>query len=528
MTRPEPGATAGLLVDDEQLWLPESLDDASTYDVMLNGDPVWSIQPGRDAQDPEDQRRLVWPKTMRRHLRGRARVALRDHLSGRLVAETTHVFADAPDREVRVRDADGRPLVVDKWGRMTAPLAAAGEELAEELVDRCRALMAAIETEAGLPAFVCYGTLLGAVRDGRFIAHDNDVDLAYASAETHPADVVLEGYRVERALARAGWQVRRGSGVRLNVRLTLSDGSHRYVDVFSAAWVEGHLYIPSDVGAPLPRASVLPLTTVQLHGRAVPAPADPERLLATTYGESWRVPDPSFRYQSPVSLKRRFNGWWGGLNIGRKTWDSFSGPAVRLLPDEPTSFGRWVAGTWPSDRPIIDLGAGTGRDSLFFAEAGRQVTALDYSVRGLNRNLRRHRANARRLPVTVETINLYDLRPVLALGARLSRQPQPADLYGRFLLHALHPQGREHVLRLAAMDLRRGGHLFLEFRTEKDRDRAHTFDREPRWFLRPAEVRADIERHGGKVLHQEQGTGYAVLGDEDPHVCRMVATWSGR
>ncbi|HET8605106.1 MAG TPA: LicD family protein [Marmoricola sp.] len=522
-TTSEPTGTA-LSVDDERLVLPRSAQEQSTYDVLLNGHAVWSVQPERDADGAAGHRALAWPKALRRHLRGRARVAVRDHLTGEVLAESEHVFAGAADREVSVTDNQGTPLMLDKWGRLIKPLAAAGDELTAELVEQCVALMETIESRTGLPAFICYGTLLGAVRSGEFIGHDNDVDLAYASAVDHPADTVLEGYRVERALRDAGWKVRRGSGVRLNVPLRLSDGSTRFVDVFSAAWVEGVLYIPSDLGARIPREAVLPLTTVPLHGRDVPAPAESERLLAATYGESWRVPDPSFRYDSPHTLKRRFNGWWGGLNMGRKTWDAFSGRALGVVPDEPSAFARWVGETFPSDRPLVDLGAGTGRDTLHFAEAGRPVTAVDYSVRGLNRNLRRRRA-FQEMSVEVETLNLYDLRAVLALGARLSRQEEPADLYGRFLLHALHPSGRAHVFRLASMSLRRGGHLFLEFRTGRDRGRPHAFDNQPRWFLRPARVRAAIARHGGTVVHQEQGTGLAILGDEDAHVCRMVATW---
>ena len=51
--RTDSTATPTLLVDDEQLWLPTSLDPDTTYDVLLNQRHVWSLQPGRDA-DPQD------------------------------------------------------------------------------------------------------------------------------------------------------------------------------------------------------------------------------------------------------------------------------------------------------------------------------------------------------------------------------------------------------------------------------------------------------------------------------------------
>jgi hypothetical protein len=250
-------------------------------------------------------------------------------------------------------------------------------------------------------------------------------------------------------------------------------------------------------------------------------------MLRATYGERWRIPDPSFRYQSPTSLHRRFNGWYGGLIGGRKHWGQFAATAARVVPAEPSPFARWVADTYPSTRPLVDLGAGTGRDTVWFANRwARPGIAVDFVPRNLVRALRRRpRRKKKQAPVTVEVLNLYDLRAVLALGARLSRTDEPVDLYARFLLHGLHPEGRDHVFRLASMALRRGGFLFLEFRTRRDRRRRKTF-RGPRTYLAPRRVRAEIERHGGRVVFEEHGTGLAPFRNEDPHVCRMVATWT--
>ena len=61
-----------------------------------------------------------------------------------------------------------------------------------------------LRDKAGVPAFICYGTLLGAVRNGKLIGHDNDIDIAYVSEHPHPVDVVREGYRVERVLRDDG------------------------------------------------------------------------------------------------------------------------------------------------------------------------------------------------------------------------------------------------------------------------------------------------------------------------------------
>lgn len=522
------GVTAepsGLRVDDRRIRLPASVDPATTYDVLLNDRHVWSLQPGRDTTDRDGTPVAPWPKALRRHLRGRARVVVRDHVTDEVVGETRHVFAGDDSREVSVTDSTGRSLVLDKWGRLTRPLSAEDTSLIDELMDEVVRLMDTLREQAGVPAYICYGTLLGAVRNGRLIGHDNDVDIAYVSDHPHPVDVIREGYRVERVLRDAGWVVRRGSGVRLNVRLRLGDGSLRFVDVFTSHWVEGVLYIPSDTGFRLPRETILPLGTVELMGRQVPAPADPETLLAATYGENWRVPDPSFRYTTPRWLSRRFGGWFGGLMTHRKYWDSFDSKLRGKVPGGPSRFARWVAREYPTARPLVDLGTGTGRDARWFARRhGRPVIAIDYCVSAVNRGRRFSRS--RQLPATFEVLNLYDTRAALAMGARLSRLEEPPDLYARFLLHALERPGRDNLFRLASMSLRRGGLLFLEFRTPRDRNRRHVFGEPTRRYLRPGAVARQIEAAGGRVVHRSEGTGLAPLRSEDPYVCRMVASWT--
>jgi hypothetical protein len=508
-------------VDDHHVHLPRDLDLDRTYDILLNGDHVWSLQPRRDAEPLLGRWAAPWPRGLRRHLVGMAEVVLRDHADQRVEATGHHVFQGDASRTVSVTDHDGNALILDKYGRLTRPLSAEGADSLAAFLDKIEELLAALRDVAGRPSFICYGTLLGAARSGTLIGHDNDVDIAYLSEQPFPVDVIRESHRIERVLRAEGWTVRRGSGNRVNVRLVQADGSVRYVDVFTAHWVDGRLYMPSDTGFELPRESILPLTTVPLHGRPMPAPADYERLLELTYGPGWRTPDPSFKYDTPRWLARRLNGWFGGLRTNRKYWDAFYARSGRKVPTTPTPFARWVDAEYPSTRPLVDLGTGNCRDARYFAKRGRtEVLAIDYT------------AGAMRLKpvpgkrVTRQVMNLNDIRHVLSLGVRLSRSEQPVDLYARFLLHSLDADGRENVLRLASMSLRRGGRLFLEFRTLKDRGRRHVFPTQKRDFLDPDDVVRQVQAAGGRVVRREEGLGLARFDTEDPYVCRLVVTWS--
>jgi SAM-dependent methyltransferase len=517
--------TTNLQADDNGLVLPEGVEVEGTYDVLLNDLHVWSLTPERDAKAVGGRLVARWPKGLERHLRGRARIVLRDHVSGAELARGDHVFRGDTEAEVQVTDRAGNPLILDKYGRLTRPLAGEDSSTLDHLMDQVVELLQALNDRAGVPAFVSYGTLLGAARSGQLIGHDNDVDLTYVSLQAAPVDVIREGYRVERALKDAGFVVRRGSGTRLNVRLPQADGTLRFVDVFTAHWVDGILYTPQDTGFELPVSTILPLTTVQLHGREVPAPADYERLLAETYGPSWRVPDPSFKYDTPRWLARRIAGWFGGLRAHRKPWDTFYGGPGRQLTRKPSPFAEWVQERDPSSRAVLDVGAGNCRDSMFFARQGRRVTAVEFSQGILERTARRL---DERLPgLSLVMVNLNDSREVLALGTEVSHRDEPTDVYCRLTLDAVEPLGRENILRLASMALRREGHLYLEFRTPRDKGAAHHFDL-PRKFLEPDDVVREIERRGGTVVHRESGRGLAPFEEEDPHVCRIVASWSSR
>jgi hypothetical protein len=75
------------------------------------------------------------------------------------------------------------------------------------------------------------------------------------------------------------------------------------------------------------------------------------------------------------------------------------------------------------------------------------------------------------------------------------------------------------------MCLRRGGRFYLEFRTDENASAEKVYGEHFRKYLPGDQVAAEIESWGGAIEHREEGYGYAVYKDEDPHVCRLVATW---
>lgn len=207
-------------------------------------------------------------------------------------------------------------------------------------------------------------------------------------------------------------------------------------------------------------------------------------------------------------------------------WDSFyAGRESADVPELPSPFAEWVAPRLQPGQRVVELGFGTGRDALWFADLGHRVTGLDFAPSAVARAS--EVAGRRGLDATFRVLDLCDAPAVESAARRISRTSGPRAVYGRFLVHSLQGDGRAHLFQLARRSLRDGGDLYLEFRTGRDLGARHEFgDDHYRVYLDPDVVAAEIEQYGGTVTHLEQGHGLAVYRTEDPHVARLVATFT--
>jgi hypothetical protein len=94
------------------------------------------------------------------------------------------------------------------------------------------------------------------------------------------------------------------------------------------------------------------------------------------------------------------------------------------------------------------------------------------------------------------------------------------------MLDTLGDSGRDNLWRFASMVQRRGGETFLEFRTPRSRREPKFFGVHQRKFLPPEQVVGEIEAYGGTVVDRQTGRDLAPLGNENPHICRLVVRWT--
>jgi SAM-dependent methyltransferase len=476
------------------LWLPPECTEV--VDVLLGEHRVFTGVPTRYEVDEATGLRLVpWPGVLRPHLTGHTHVLVRSHVSEETWIDADFAFDDT-DAETSVRDPEGYPLAVDKWHFLVRTFDSSDPELGWHLLGDLTRLLRLMNDDLGVPAFIAYGTLLGAVRSGHFIGHDNDADIAYVSHHEHPADIVRESFRIERGLISNGWRVNRSTGGFLRVWADDGEDAQRKIDVFTGYFVGDQFAIERWVCAPLARESLLPLSTVTLEDTEFPAPARPEDLLAATYGEEWRIPDPAFTFRVVREIEQRSSAWFGEYWLNQWRW---SARAVEHGGGgEPSSFARWVEPQLGGG-PLTDIGCGTGADAVWLGRDGRDVVGLDYADEAIT--LAAEAARQTGSAARFEALSLLDLRACLTTGARLAlRDRGRGSAMARGLVEVLTGEGRRHLWLLCRILLGGGGRLFLE-------------------LPEPDEVASEMLDNAGRIVSQE----WVSEGDE--RVCRMVVAW---
>jgi SAM-dependent methyltransferase len=506
--------SGGLSVDKNSFrWRQES---DSVVDIRFDGRRIWSV----DSSELTRRRgwfEVDWPGPILRQLDGRVLIELVEHVTGEVLGAVEASFGDGEER-IELVDRAGNPAALTKWGRLVQPFSMTSREAIEQYLDQVEWVIGILRDSCGVPAFLSFGSLLGAVREGKVIAHDVDVDLGYLSSYDNPVDIIRESFRIQRALESEGIGVTRNSGGFLAMNLTQPDGSTRNLDIFTAFIKDGRLHQVNDVDIEGDESCVLPLGTIEFEGRPMPVPANPEVFLVSAYGPEWRVPNPAFSFERPRRQRRRVRGWFGGMREKRDYWARFYMVSREKVPSEPSSFAHWVLEREEPGR-LLDLGCGTGRDLTRFAERGFGAVGVDAVPQHARPALKAHEQAKN---VELHRLNLESLRDTLTLAALLAADGGSRTVYARFLMHALTDSARENAWRVISMSLGPDKRAYLEFRTDRDRKLKKHFGEHYRRFLVPEAMAAEAASHGLRVVHQDSRRGWSPLGDEDPHLCRMV------
>jgi len=164
--------------------------------------------------------------------------------------------------------------------------------------EKTRYLQAAASVIAALRELsphVCFGFgfVLGTMRTGDFIPHDDDIDLVMAwphRPEVRLSDLIAE---LRSHLAAKGYRV---TGEHFNhVHVDRPEWPHVF-DVFVGFTEEDRVSWFPSARRGLSLDTVFPAREVVAHGVPCPFPAKPLEYLEATYGKQWREPDSHFMH----------------------------------------------------------------------------------------------------------------------------------------------------------------------------------------------------------------------------------------
>ena len=167
-------------------------------------------------------------------------------------------------------------------------------------------MTAGLLTECGIPFFLTFGTLLGAVREGYFIKGDDDVDIVVADEERLYGCLPYfweHGLFVNRIFARELYTFHT-KGRRGHVDLYILRPIDRWPYKNWCVSIRGH-YAPKRFFERIDQGEYF------IGDVSYPYPANPEKLLEWWYGKTWRIPE-SKKAKEDVWLRQMwlFPSWF--------------------------------------------------------------------------------------------------------------------------------------------------------------------------------------------------------------------------
>lgn len=454
-------------------------------ELVVDGATVWTFhaEPHRRTRGlPFSLVSMTWPAGLAERLNGRARFAVR-RPRGRVLAgvEATVGSSTAP---IDLRDDEGRPLVVNKWGELTARFDSADPRLGAAILQLAARLVEVLEAD-GQKVMITSGTLLGYVRAESLLPFDDDADLAVVvDSSESPADVAGLAYRLKHTLRTAGFDVILHSAAHLQVRVhDLDDGPRAYCDIF-LGFFRGDVYCqPFHLRDVVPRTSLTPTIPVAVDGVVLPAPPVPSDWLRACYGPGWMTPDPGFVFRTPEATRARYENWFGTFDFGREYWETVAESSEAHTARSAAAHADAVLrlASELDARHVLDAGCGDGRVTGMMLGA-HDTWAIDFAEPAVE-HARTHLSGR----AQVTRLNLADGRDLL--DAQIFAASATSVISTHMVLHVLTGDTRRHMYALMRDALRHGGGVVATFATDHTEER-FAFRDPATWHL-PVDVLAD-------------------------------------
>lgn len=185
---------------------------------------------------------------------------------------------------------NGKKFEYEKLHLVKEVVSSMNRDVAEELLLKTKE----ITDKNNLKLYLCWGTLLGAVRDKNFIKGDNDVDV-YVDNEKKLLLLIPELYKHNIKLCR----VVRGRCYTFMYR----DSCHIDIDILRPFKFSFFKLLCFNLGNfAVPKKYLRKTQEISFCGTTFYCPQNPEKLLRFWYGDTWRTPCPGINFHYEIYL----------------------------------------------------------------------------------------------------------------------------------------------------------------------------------------------------------------------------------
>jgi trans-aconitate methyltransferase len=202
-------------------------------------------------------------------------------------------------------------------------------------------------------------------------------------------------------------------------------------------------------------------------------------------------------------------------------WEGYYAEHSRDTPQPPSQFAAFVIQEVQPMALAIDIGCGSGRDTLIFARHDVRALGIDGSHVVIdNCSASAAKQNVPNLSFECTAVESSDLGQILVRA--LEGIEGTAVAYARFFLHAITEDEQRHLLDTLEKNLRKGDIFAAEFRTTRDAPLSKVTEQHYRRYVAPSSLVAEMAVRGFETTYMVEGFGYAKYKNDDAHVARLL------
>tara|TARA_B100000035_G_scaffold120431_1_gene102258 strand:- start:649 stop:1272 length:624 start_codon:yes stop_codon:yes gene_type:complete len=179
----------------------------------------------------------------------------------------------------------------------------------------------------------------------------------------------------------------------------------------------------------------------------------------------------------------------------------------------PSQFSIFTLSQKQKNKVLIEFGCGNGRDASYMCKYYDKIYAFDISERAIKNNKNKFKK--------LKNLN-FSVCDVTKNFNSINLKKLKKNIYARFFLHTLNDTEIKMFVKLVSKILNKNEKIFLEYRTNLDKNKKKIFKNHYRNFLNPIKIINIFKKEKIKNIYSVNGHGLAIFNDEDPHVSRQI------